>query len=801
MARGFEAKKIEPPPEAVEEEKKTRPELKIIENRKISQEELTKARGALKVVGGKERPEEVEAVTEEVEKEMPEEKKELRPALEEEKKTIEKEIKEMSEQKRFQLGRGLSNLGYVSQELKSKFFRWALKKAGSLTKEKGTMDRFLGSYAEQYTKQVEQAKRAREKSYSGKLERGAGILKLGGNLLKYGRVLWDLNYANPLRHVMAASMLIGRTAEAAKEARFKNEKVVEKTRIKDIDVAAEEAWKIHQEAKKKTEQGEKISKEDLDKSYRGFLPEDLKKRLQKNPDGVASNIVRKVIQKDIEWSVKRIDKKLTKIEQDKKLSAGEKESRKEQLLQRQGKFLKELDGMVANAGTVDLIAYGCKMTETAGKATSIAMMIDTIGRLPQMLSSITRIAGAGEIVEGEKVIEAPKPTGMTKEEYMAKVDAEKPAGMTKEEYMAKVGAGTEEPKLKTRGIKPLEESLKEAEELEPKVKAEAEERRIRDAKTKPLEESLKEAKELEGKAAEISPEAAKAEPFEIAEKVDIKRGDSIWSVAEKYLKGNTAYQGLIEINDKDVVEALETYNIDRVKDAIVANPQAYGLPAGVNLDKLTIGQLKGIDWEKAFADAFPEGKGLTDGLTQEQVDSIVENNKTLKTFFKEHPKAPRTSENYESVLKGKGITGEVAEAEKVVPPEPAEKVEKMAPVITEAHTIKAKLSLIEDYKMTPSEAEAISGEKVGNLLKIPKNWTEAAQGDYVKIKHDGVFGYREYKKYWQLASDIRASEPGPEEMEMTIKEYLAKVEANIEAEDAAGKAKEAVKKEAVHVEL
>ena len=443
--------------------------------------------------------------------------------------------------------------------------------------------------------------------------------------------------------------------------------------------------------------------------------------------------------------------------------------------------------------------------------------------------------------------------------------------------------------------------------------------------------------EVQERVAAIPQEVAEAESFEIAEKVDIKRGDSIWSVAEKYLKGNTVYREIVEIGDKDMAEALRTYNINRVKNAIVADPQAYRLPAGVDVDKLTIGQLKGIDWEKAFADAFPEGKGLTDGLTPEQVDSIVENNKALRTFFQKYQDAPRTSDNYEAILKGKGITGEVTETEKVVPIEsdeeivetkkvapiePAEEVaeakkvvpiepdeeiveaEKVVPIesdeeiveaekvlpkidvkdfdypikiseeaskiikgfggkiygnkinmggisdlditestervsidkfrensikvtvhdkdgsihevicknkefgkvktlvsaeapapgkeaslpITEAHINKARISLIEDYKITLDEVEVTLNAKVGDLLTIPKNWTEAAQGDYEK-------------KYWKLANDIRASEPSPEEMEMTIKEYLAKIEAKVDVEEAAKEVGKAAKDEAVNIEL
>ncbi len=457
----------------------------------------------------------------------------------------------------------------------------------------------------------------------------------------------------------------------------------------------------------------------------------------------------------------------------------------------------------------------------------------------------------------------------------------------------------EELKLETRGIKPLEESLKGAKELEPKIEAEAEERMIRDAKIKPLEESLKEAKELDAEAAAIPTEVAKAEAFEIAEKVDIKKGDSIWSVAEKYLKGNKVYDELSKIGDKNTVEALETYNIDRVKDIIVANPHAYGLPEGVDVDKLTIGQLKGINWEKAFADTYPEGKGLTTGLTQEQIDSIVEDNKTSRTFFQKHPDAPRTGGNYEDILKGKGITGEVAEAEVITPEEavsekelsPDEKIdslkksgvssedigklktedikaltseqikditevqekidslkksgvssedigklktedikaltseqikditevkekvdllkkagvspkdigklktedikdltssqikemadkakEELLPV-AEDQLNKVRLNLIDAYGMTVGESKAIFSETIVNLLKnTPEKLAEAGDrfGPDLKLEHDGLFSFGEYKKYCELANDVRAVGPKPEEMDMTVGEFFAR---------------------------
>lgn len=172
-------------------------------------------------------------------------------------------------------------------------------------------------------------------------------------------------------------------------------------------------------------------------------------------------------------------------------------------------------------------------------------------------------------------------------------------------------------------------------------------------------------------------EKAVSENFEITKDIEIKKGDSIWSVSEKYLNGNEAYESLLSTGDKKMAEAIEAYNIDRIKDVIVAEPDKYGIPKGADIDKLSISQLKGIKWQEAFNDAFEE-KGLTDSLSEKQIESIINNNEQLKNFFTDNPKAPRTSENYEAILRGKGISGEV-EA-----PVTEETVPKSAPIGEEA---------------------------------------------------------------------------------------------------------------------
>ena len=280
-----------------------------------------------------------------------------------------------------------------------------------------------------------------------------------------------------------------------------------------------------------------------------------------------------------------------------------------------------------------------------------------------------------------------------------------------------------------------------------------------------------------GAVAGVSPETPETGYFQIAEKVDIKKGDSIWTVAEKYLKGNKVFQQLSESSDKDTIEALQTYNIDRVKDIIVANPEEYGLLKGVDVDKLTAEQLKNINWEKAFANTFLEDEGLMAGLSEKQVENIVENNKTLREFFKAHPDAPRSSDNYEAVLKGGGVSGkgEVVK-ESVV----AEEVPKRAYNKISIDQVVEKI-VTKECGLNQNEWEAIQELKTGRLFDaIPteesKAWEMWRSGNIPDLPHHGIYGSGEFGRHINLAQFIREKLPladnSPEVKEMSIKEVL-----------------------------
>ena len=136
---------------------------------------------------------------------------------------------------------------------------------------KGTIGRFFSSLAETYKKDENNAQKAieqREKSKTS-LHQLQNVGYLTGNILKYGRTVADIvgwTVGSPLRYVMLGAQFFSRGAEAAKEARLKNQEVIEKTRVKDIDEAAEEAWKIYEQAKLEQDKGE-ISKGALEKAY------------------------------------------------------------------------------------------------------------------------------------------------------------------------------------------------------------------------------------------------------------------------------------------------------------------------------------------------------------------------------------------------------------------------------------------------------------------------------------------------------------------------------------------------------
>ena len=318
-----------------------------------------------------------------------------------EEKEFEKTVEEMPEKERKGLFQGAVDISYTLQGWKntslSRLFKKAvgekrMKEKGSSIYESSLGKRFLNAYSESYKEKAELSKKNRERERVGILKGSGSLLGTAGSFIKLGRIVWDVGYANPLRHVMAASMFVAKNSEMLKEAQLKSDKVIEKTRIKDAEEAALEAWAIHEKAEAAKSEGKDISKEDLEKEYQKILTSDLGKRLKKRnkKDGfILSKIAQDFGGFLINSKIKGIDKKISKIEQNEKLSPNNKKERIERYLERQKKNLNDYDRMVSTVGTIDLLSYTGRMIERTGKAVSVAMIADTFYRLPKIFASFT----------------------------------------------------------------------------------------------------------------------------------------------------------------------------------------------------------------------------------------------------------------------------------------------------------------------------------------------------------------------------------------------------------------------------
>lgn len=404
-------------------------------------EEAEKVMEEKKVGVNKEEAKQVEGVAPIIEEAVAE----TAGTIKEKVKVLQEELKKMPEEKRKKIGLGLGNMGFFIEEGKNKFFAKIFKGASGLVDKKGTMGRFLSSLGENFEKDAELAR--------GKIEEIAGLKAekkktgwwrhklanpgyIAGNTLKYGRTVADIagpTIASPLRYVMMGGMFFARGAGAAKEARLKNEKVIEKTRIEDIDKAAEEAWRIYEEAKKGKEE---VSREDLEKAYKNNIPQDILNRLKNNPvPGTASSLLQKALKIDIGELVGRIDKKIKDIEADKKLTEEEKARKKEEIINKYSKHLQNLDKVVSQYGAVDALAMGARYAETAAKAVVAGMMVETLAQsiqklwesgLPSALSKKIK-----EVVHGFEKQPAPISNIVSAKAEMANAPiANVPAGIT-----------------------------------------------------------------------------------------------------------------------------------------------------------------------------------------------------------------------------------------------------------------------------------------------------------------------------------------------------------------------------------
>ncbi|MFH1366038.1 MAG: hypothetical protein ABIG99_01470 [Patescibacteria group bacterium] len=336
--------------------------------------------------------------------------------IDSEKIDVEKELEKLSPEDREKIGWGLNTFGFKIEKFKDDFFADNLDKSLSKIDKKGTTGRFCTELKNHFIKNSKDAvKKANDASAFSDTKIGMNIWgkkrginisageqktisnlgNFSGNVLKYGRLIFDatgITVGAANRVAMTVGMATTVLAEAGKEARLKNEDVIEKTRIgkeitressaeevmqhlEDVARAQDEADKIYKRAQVR-EKTENVSTEALKKAYLMEMPKDLQERL-KEP-ATANKFFQGLIKKDIKSGLFLLNLKIKGIENNSDLSDEQKEAEKEKLIDKQRKNLEDYDRIITQYGTIDMAAMALRYTQTAGKATVAALQVETL---------------------------------------------------------------------------------------------------------------------------------------------------------------------------------------------------------------------------------------------------------------------------------------------------------------------------------------------------------------------------------------------------------------------------------------
>ncbi len=252
------------------------------------------------------------------------------------------------------------------------------------------------------------------------------------------------------RTSMAALGVAGTSLEVAKEARLKNMDLRERVgaeRVKDMDVAAEEAWALYEEAKVSAK-GKAPTAEQLSNKFGERLPKELLERLAKKPEGIAMGFAERLAERDLRRTLEKIQAKMDAIENGPGTDA-EKRVRREQLMaggviaKQWGSYLKDADRFLTAAGTVDMLGYGARVAERTAKGARTALILLSLGSLAKRgwdafstHETFTPSEVGGESTQPEAIRSLPA-TGMDAE-VMTAESRELPPGIVS---METVGAG------------------------------------------------------------------------------------------------------------------------------------------------------------------------------------------------------------------------------------------------------------------------------------------------------------------------------------------------------------------------
>jgi len=565
----------------------------------------------------------------------------------------------------------------------SEFFSNKTSKENKNIAEQNTMTRFLSGFANSYKNDADAAQKTIDGIKNGKTKEFRNISYLVGNITRYTRMATDIfkvTAASPFSLAMYGSMFFTRAMGAAKDARFKNAELINKNRL-EVD----EKGVVKDEAAlgRIEEEAWKIYDEAKIKGEK-ITSQSLQSAFEENlPADLLARLKNKIGLHEASGLMQGIVQKHIESSVGKindKLNEAKNESEREKILDKYRKHLLELDKIISKHGVVDKLAMYARYAEGAGKIVVGAMTIESLYLLGNNLPKI--LDGLGKALDEHHI--------------NIGLGHSHGAGADIPESVAK----------KVGGIMPAENSVSPV-------------------------------------GPELNPNGIS--PSINMEHIDYQGGNSVWRESDNQLSARSEYfsEYLGKNMHEGEVKALKTVNVSRLMNKIVESPTAYGLKEGVDVDHLSAEDLKNIKWDQAIKDTFGE-KGLTLELSDEQIEKIIDNNETLKEFFKENPLAPRSSENYEAILAGHGVKGPgiATPAEsfynplKTPQPRSYMEINKEIEGLNDSLT-KAEVRLTRDTISMGSPAEAELIEKyTSNPFNIEDKFVRDDLEEIIRIKRD-----------------------------------------------------------------
>jgi len=162
-------------------------------------------------------------------------------------------------------------------------------------------------------------------------------------------------------------------------------------------------------------------------------------------------------------------------------------------------------------------------------------------------------------------------------------------------------------------------------------------------------------------------------------------GHSIWQEGAKQLEHH--YDNFKHLNKN-----LQNFDINRLKNAVAADPEKFGLPKNVDINKVTADDLKNVRWNEAMREIFGNQKNLGEKINN------------LHEVLSQHGK-------HVIPFKGRGapLPEKIAPSREILPEHPAENILKQNNVPADDSFAKVAQDIKNAAPTVPEQAPAITG--------------------------------------------------------------------------------------------